>query len=131
VPGDRFTELLFFVRLFRSLRLEGLARAYEGYFNRISRHHHCDGPDVWQTRLAEARLELADSFPYFSERALHALDIGHYFGVPSLLAKKLLGRWILVPSRWNLALTERWLRPLYEEPLPRVGGYLFGVAYKA
>jgi SAM-dependent methyltransferase len=131
VPADTFTELLLFAQIFRRLRLEGPARAYERYFNRISRHHHCDGPDVWQGRLAEAGLQLTDSFYYFSEQALHALDLGHYFGVPSLVAKKLTGRWILSPTRWNLALTERWLRPLYEEPLPEVGAYLFLVSIKA
>ncbi len=131
VPGDRFTEFLFFPQLFRRLGLESLARDYERYFNRISRHQHCDGPEVWQDRLARAGLRLTHSFYYFSARANHALDLGHYTGVPSLLAKKLSGRWILVPQRWNLALTERWLRPLYEEPLPEVGAYLFFVAEKA
>jgi SAM-dependent methyltransferase len=130
VPGDRFTDLLFFTQLFRRLRLEGLARAYEGYFNRISRHHHNDGPEVWRERLVVARLRPVEHFYYFSERANHALDLGHYYGAPSLVAKKLFGRWILAPSRWNLALTERWLRPLYEEPLPEVGAYLFVVAEK-
>jgi SAM-dependent methyltransferase len=130
VPGDHFTELLFFTQLFRKWRLEGLARAYEAYFDRISRHRHCDGPQVWQARLAAAGLDLTASFYYFSARALHALDLGHYIGVPSLIAKKLSGRWILAPTRWNLALTERWLRPLYEEPLPAVGAYLFFVAEK-
>jgi SAM-dependent methyltransferase len=130
VPGDHFAELLFFSQLFRQLRFERLARAYEAYFNRISRHHHCDGPQVWQARLATAGLALTDFFYYFSSRALHALDLGHYMGAPSLIAKKLSGRWILAPARWNLALTERWLRPLYEEPLPTVGAYLFFVARK-
>ena len=131
VPADRFTERLFFTRLFRRLRLPRMASAYERYFNRISRHHHCDGPQVWHERLERVGLHLEDAFYYFSERALHALDLGHYFGLPSLVAKKLSGRWILVPARWNLALTERWLRPLYEEPLPQVGAYLFLIANKA
>lgn len=130
VPGDRFTELLFFTQLFRRLRLEILARAYERYFDRIARHHHCDGPAVWQGRLETAGLNLTACFEYFSARANHALDVGHYLGVPSLMAKKLFGRWILAPARWNLALTERWVRPLYEEPLPRVGAFLFLVAEK-
>lgn len=130
VPGDRFAKLLFFTQLFRRLRLEGLARAYERYFNRISRHHHCDGLATWEARLARAGLSVTDGFYYFSRRALHALDLGHYLGLPSLVAKRLLGRWILVPSRWNLAWTERWLRPLYHEPLPQVGAYLFVVAQK-
>ncbi len=130
VPGDHFTELLFFPQLFRRLHLEGMARVYERYFNRISRHHHCDGETVWRARLAEAGLQLDEAFYYFSARANHALDLGHYFGAPSLICKKLFGRWILVPRRWNLALTEKWLRPLYEEPLPPVGAYLFFVAHK-
>jgi len=125
VPSDHFTELLFFTQVFRRLGLERLAHSYERYFDRISRHHHCDGVEVWQARLAKAGLHLSDSFYYFSEQALHALDLGHYFGVPSLLTKKLFDRWILAPAQWNLVLTERWLRPLYEEPLPQVGAYLF------
>jgi SAM-dependent methyltransferase len=130
VPGDRFTELLLFPRLFRALRLERLAQAYERYFNRISRHHHCDPPEVWQERLAATDMRLVDQFAYFSARATGALDLGHYLGAPSLIAKRLFGRWILAPYRWNLALTESCLRPLYEEPLPDTGAYLFFVAEK-
>jgi len=130
VPGDHFTELLLFTQLFQRFRLESLAAAYQRYFDRISRHHHCDGPEVWQQRLEAAGLQLHDWFYYFSDRATHALDLGHYLGAPSLVAKKLFGQWILAPSRWNLALTERWLRPLYEEPLPATGAYLFFVAQR-
>ncbi len=75
-------------------------------------------------------MQVTESFYYFSARSLHALDVGHYLGAPSLVTKKIFGRWILSPSEWNLALTERWLRPLYEEPLPPVGAYLFVVAQK-
>jgi len=130
VPGDHFTELLLFTQFFRRLRLASLAAAYERYFDRISRHHHCDCPDAWRDRLEAAGLQLGGSFYYFSARATHALDLGHYLGAPSLVTKKLFGRWILAPNRWNLALTERWLRPLYEEPLPEIGAYLFFVAHR-
>ena len=130
VPSDHFTENLFFTQLFDRMRLKTASRAYERYFNRISRHHHCDGVDVWRARLLRAGMRLANSTPYFSERALHALDLGHYLGVPNLVSKKLFGRWVLVPARWNLAPAERWLRPLYEESLPDVGAYLFLVADK-
>jgi SAM-dependent methyltransferase len=133
VPSEHFTEFLFFSGLFGRMGLEGLARAYEGYFNRISRHHHCIGPDEWRGHLGQAGLKLTDFFYYFSERAHHALDVGHYVGLPNLIAKRLTGRWVLIPSHRNpvLAATERWLRPLYEEPLPEVGAYLFLVAEKA
>lgn len=133
VPSDHFTRLLLFPGLLRRLRWEGGARAYERYFNRISRHHHCDGQELWQARLARAGLEISHSFYYFSARAHHALDLGHYLGVPNLVARKLLGRWVLFPTLRNpvLALSERWLRPLYGEPLPQIGAYLFFVARKA
>lgn len=132
VPSDRFAELLYFPQLFRRLRLGGLARAYERYFNRISRHHHCDGADLWEERLERVGLRLDSSFYYFSEKAHHALDVGHYLGAPNLVAKKLTGRWVVFPTRKNpvLALSERWLRPLYEEPLPASGAYLFFIAGK-
>jgi SAM-dependent methyltransferase len=131
VPGDHFTELLFFPQTFRRLGLESLARGYERYFNRISRHHHCDGPEIWQSRLTAVGLKIMQSCAYFSAQAHHALDVGHYLGAPSLITKKLVGRWIVAPTSWNLALTEHWLRPLYEEPLPKVGAYLFFVTQKA
>lgn len=131
-PSDRFGEMLFFSRRLRRLRLTPLARAYERYFNRIARHHHCDGPQVWQARLVRAGFHMADAFYYFSARANQVLDVGHYLGVPNLIAKKLFGRWVLFPSRWNpvLALSYRVLRSLYEEPLPPVGACLFVVAEK-
>lgn len=132
VPSDYFHELLLGSTVFERVHLENLARAYEGYFNRISRHHHCIGPEEWRARLTKAGLKLTTCFYYFSERAHHALDLGHYMGVPNLIAKRLTGRWVLFPSRRNpiLVATERWLRPLYEEPLPEVGAYLFLVAEK-
>jgi SAM-dependent methyltransferase len=133
VPSEAFAGLLFFTQLFRHLRCEGLARGYERYFNRIARHHHCDGPDVWQARLRRVGLEVTSSFYYFSARANHLLDLGHYLGLPNLINRKLLGRWVLFPSRRNpiLAVTERWLRPVYEEPLPELGACLFFVMRKA
>ncbi len=133
VPSDHFTGMLFFSQLLSQLRLKRLARAYGRYFNRIARHHHCDSPLVWQARVRRAGLHLVDAFYYFSARANHVLDLGHYWGVPNLIARKLFGRWILFPSRWNpvLSVTDRLLRPLYEEPLPLVGACLFLVAEKA
>ncbi len=139
VPGEHFSELLLFPQLFRTLRLAPLARAYERYFNRVSRHQHCDGVACWQERLEAHQFRVAYCFAYFSARAHHALDLWHYLGAPSLVAQWLAGRWILVPTRWNLALTERILRPLYEEevaslegdaPLRDAGAYLFFVAVR-
>jgi hypothetical protein len=46
------------------------------------------------------------------------------------VAHSLTGHWVLAPNRANLALTERLLRPFYEESLPSRGAYLFFIARK-
>ena len=63
--------------------------------------------------------------------ALQTLEWWHYWGLPALVTKSLTGRWLLSPTRANLALTEKWMRPFYEEPLPKKGAYLFVIARKA
>jgi SAM-dependent methyltransferase len=130
VPGPNFLPFLSIGRALDRVGLRPLGDAYRRFFNRISRHYHCDGADVWEQRLRAAGLRLVRWWPYFTQQALAALEWGHYLGLASLLCKKLTGHWVLWPSRINLWLTERLLRPLYEEPLPREGAYLFFVACK-
>lgn len=126
VPSEHFLDYL-------SIQLP----AYRSFFNRISRHHHCDSPATWRARLATAGLRLERHWYYFSRQALQALEWGHYFGAPSAVAKALTGRWVIAPTRGNLWLTERLLRPLYDAPEQRSAGgelregaYLFCVASK-
>jgi SAM-dependent methyltransferase len=130
VPSDHFLEFLSISGGLRRVGLRGLAQSYETFFNRISRHHHCDGPEVWRGRLAAAGLTLERHWYYFSPAALRALEWGHYFGLPAAVAHALTGRWVLAPTRANLALTERLLRGYYAEPLPAQGAYLFFIARK-
>ncbi len=130
VPGANFLPFLSVGRALDAIRLRPLADAYRRFFNRISRHHHCDDADTWRSRLTSAGLTLEHWWPYFSRGALTALEWGHYFGLPALVTKKLTGRWVLWPSRANLWLTERLLRRYYQEPLPQAGAYLFIVARK-
>jgi SAM-dependent methyltransferase len=130
VPSDYFLRFLSISGTLHQAGLHGPAGAYEAFFNRISRHHHCDGPDVWRQRLATAGMRLEKYWYYFSPAALHALEWGHYFGLPAAIAHSLTGHWVLAPTRANLVLTERMLRPLYEERLPDQGAYLFFVARK-
>jgi SAM-dependent methyltransferase len=123
-PSEHFTHWL--------LGANVLGDRYRRWFNRISRHHHCDGPDVWRARLEGAGFQVEAIWHYFSPRALQTLELGHYFGLPNLISKKLFGRWVLFPSRRNplLRLLDAALRPIYDEPLPEAGAYLFGVARK-
>lgn len=129
-PSDYFLPFLSISGAFHKIGWHSPARAYESFFNRISRHHHCDGPETWRVRLEASGLRMEKHWYYFSAGALRALEWGHYFGLPAALTHALTGRWLLSRSRANLALTERLLRPFYKEPLPAQGAYLFVIARK-
>jgi SAM-dependent methyltransferase len=130
VPGPNFRQFLSVARAMDALHLRGFAEAYRRLFDRISRHHYYNTPEEWTERLSRAGLRVERWWSYFSPAALAVLEWGHPLGLPSVLAKKLTGRWLLVPTRWNLALTAALLRRYYEEPLPPQGAYLFFVARK-
>ncbi|MCX7681573.1 MAG: class I SAM-dependent methyltransferase [Anaerolineae bacterium] len=117
VPGPEFLPRLSLACLLDRMGLRPLGRLYRRFFHRVSRHYHYDGPAIWEQRLHAVGLTLERWWPYFSPRALAALEWGHYLGLPSLVCKKLTGRWILAPTRTNLWLTERLIRPIYRETL--------------
>ncbi len=123
-PSEHFTDWLAGAQVFGD--------SYRRWFNRISRHAHCDSPDQWKARLTQAGFITEHIWYYFSPKALRTLELGHYLGLPNLLSKKLFGKWVVWPSRKNpiLRLIYATLKPLYNEPLPVVGAYLFGVARK-
>lgn len=122
VPNERYLSELSLARLFGG--------PYREWFRRMSRVEHADGPQVWQERLERAGFRLERWWHYFSPVAMRALEWGHYFGLPSLVARKLTGRWILAPTKWNLWLTEQFVRR-YASPEPRQDGvFTFYVAVR-
>ncbi len=115
VPNHNFLPQLSIGRFFDRIGWQSAARAYRRFFNRISRHHHCDDPQTWKTRLAQAGFEVVRCWHYFSPKALAVLEWGHYFGLPSLVSRKLFGRWILARRGWNIALPRAITEPYYRE----------------
>jgi SAM-dependent methyltransferase len=113
-PNHRFLAELSIGQFFDRMGVSQLGDAYRRFFNRISRHHHSDSPEVWQERLQQAGFLLQSWWYYFPPPALQVMEWGHYFGLPSLIIKALTGRWILAPYHWNLALTERFTRHYYQ-----------------
>jgi SAM-dependent methyltransferase len=113
-PNHRFLSGLSVSNSLDRVGLRPLGDAYRSFFNRIARHVHCDPPEVWQGRLEAAGFELERYWHYYSPGALHVTEWGHYFGLPSLVAHRLTGRWIIAPTRWNLALTYRLAQRAYD-----------------
>ena len=100
------------------------------WFRKIQRVRHSDHPDVWEERLERAGFKLERWWHYFSPDALRVLEWGHYFGLPSLVAKALTGNWIISPTKWNLFLTENYIRKYASTAPIENGTYTFYIARK-
>lgn len=129
VPNNKFTKELSFAKFLQRIGLKRMANSYRNWFNKISRHYHCDPPEIWEERLSNNKFVIERYWHYFSPKALSVLEWGHYFGLPSLVAKTLFGKWILMKRRWNFGLIEKYLRSLYNaENMNSDGCYTFYVA---
>jgi SAM-dependent methyltransferase len=125
VPGPGYREHLSVSGILERSGLRALGRAYEDWFMRMSATVNLMDEAGWRQALKEAGFELEFGLPYFSPQALRMLEWGHYLGAPCLLARRLTGRWIIVQRRWNLALTERYVRKYYDEGSRPDGTYAF------
>ena len=122
VPNSRYLTELSISKI--------LGKGYTEWFRKISRTQHADEPPLWQARLERAGFTLERWWHYFSPASLHVLEWGHYFGVPSVVARMLTGKWIIAPAKWNLALVEMFTRKYAStEPLED-GTYTFFIARK-
>ncbi len=129
VPSENFLANLSISSFFDRVDLKKLGDAYRGFFNRISRHYHCDPAAVWGERLEEAGFEMVKWWNYFPPAALHTLEWGHYFGLPSFLIHLLTRHWIVVQEKWNLWLTRKAIERHYlDDPLDPKGSYTFYIA---
>jgi SAM-dependent methyltransferase len=127
-PNHNFLPSLSVGRGLDKLKLRKLANRYRAFFNRISRHHHCDSPEVWQNRLEQAGFTLEKHWSYFPPEAIRLFEWGHYLGLPSLIWRRLTGRWNLVKARWNFALIEPLVRKYYTLTPDEHGSMTFFIA---
>jgi len=130
-PGAPFYFCVPNPRYFSSLSLTKVfGKPYENWFRKISRVHHADEPDVWEARLNRAGFTLEKWWHYFSPASMRVLEWGHYFGLPSVVAKALTGNWVISRTKWNLAPTESYVKP-YASPKPvDDGAFTFYIARK-
>ncbi len=127
-PNHRFNENLWGGELFRKWKMPGLANLYVKFYNSIARHEYCDSPETWKRRLAIAGFSLEKTWDYFPPHALHILEWGHLFGLPSLFWRKLTGHWILLRQRWNLIIPWHLTRRFMDHPICNEGTMSFYIA---
>ena len=131
VPNHQFLGNLSVSNFIDRIHIHVLANAYRAFFNKISRHHHCDSPEVWEKRLDENGFTIIKYWHYFSPGAFHTLEWGHYFGFPSWVLHWITRKWILCPRKWNLIIPEKICRRYYEEPAEQPkGSYTFYIAQR-
>lgn len=99
VPSEYFPRYLLGSTLLQKAHLGRAAGYYETFMNRVSRHIHIRPKADWQQWLEDAGFEVVESRYYFSRLNTMALDVSHYISIPSLITKKLLGRWVLWPEK--------------------------------
>jgi SAM-dependent methyltransferase len=128
VVGDRFPRDLLGSWLLECAGLDG-AR-YGAWFNRISYHFNTLSRAAWTERFARAGFSVVAARPYLSAAALKLFDASHYYGAPSLITKKLTGRWLLAPPLTPNLLWEPLLRRIYLAPPGDDGPYYFFVLRK-
>ena len=130
VPNPAYLSELSIPAWLHRAGLHALGESYRSWFRRMSRVEHAEPADVWQAWLEAAGFCLDKWWNYFSPRSMRVLEWGHYFGAPTLIPHALTGRWILAPSRWNLALTELLVRPYAQAVEDPQGTFTFYVARK-
>jgi SAM-dependent methyltransferase len=116
VPNPGYLAHLALPAWFEKAGFRSFGERYRGWFRSVTRVEHLAWEDEWREWLERAGLELQGTLRYFPPAAMRVLEWGHYLGLPSLVARKLTGRWILAPAHWNLWLTARAVRPYYDSP---------------
>jgi ubiquinone/menaquinone biosynthesis C-methylase UbiE len=124
VPSPNYERFLLGYSIPQALRLGALARAYGGFMTRISYHYHYYSPEEWSRRLAAKGFSVRE-WRYYGSPATHRMiDLGHYLSAPSLLSRKLTGRWVLFPSKPVLGFQRAVLHRFYAEETPAAGAYI-------
>lgn len=124
VPSPNYEPFLLGCTLLRALRLGPLEALYAHWMTRISHHYHYYPPEEWQRRLSSRGLAVLEWQYYFSRAAHRVFDLSHYLSAPSLLVRRLTGRWILFPRKPGVGLQRALLDRYYREENVTEGAYI-------
>lgn len=120
VPSEHYQSFLLGSKVLGRLGLSSLSRAYPRWFNRYAPHFHLLPPERWEEMLKGAGLEVMRHNYYFSARATQLFEALHYWSVPSLLTRRLFGRWTLIPRWRSLSLMKGLVSKFYREEAPNL-----------
>ncbi len=128
VPSDRFDHYSLGYQGLSSLGLTRAAERYRRLFNGFWRHHHYFTPDGWRSLFGRNGFTVVASQEYCPKEVCLTNDFLVPFGGPSMVAKKLTGRWMPVKTlrRFYAPVLSRAVAPLLRvDPALEGGGILF------
>jgi len=106
VPTDQHNQNLWTAQMLDRVGAQGLAQRYRDWFTRVQVHFHMYAPDEWQRRIEAHGFKVTFRRGYLSPRATYYLELGHYYGAPDVVARKLTGKWVVWPWRPLFAVEE-------------------------
>lgn len=115
VPTDRLNQNLLVAQMLDRMGLRGAAKRYREWFRRMQVHYHLHAPDEWQRRVEAVGFKVIYRREYLSPKATQLLELGHYYGVPNLIARKVFGKWVVWAWRPRFFLEEKVLTPRVAE----------------
>jgi len=131
VPTDQLNRNLVVAAALDRVGAKGQAAHYREWFKTMQVHYHMYSPDEWQRRLESHGFKVTLRRGYVSPRATRYLELGHYYGAPNLLTRKVTGKWVAWAWRPRFVLEEAVLAPcVLEEDVPN-SSCCFFVAEKA
>ncbi|MAG94603.1 MAG: SAM-dependent methyltransferase [Planctomycetaceae bacterium] len=128
VPTNRFDQYTVGYQILSRLRLKGLAKRFQAFFNRFWHHFHFYRPDDWERMFRENGFRVVERKEYGRKSLCLLNDAMAPLCLPSFCAKKFLNRWVLFPKlhrvlmQGPVALLNRVLK---RSPESRKGGLLF------
>jgi SAM-dependent methyltransferase len=116
VPTDQLERNLLLPRLMRGIGLRGLAQGYTDWFRKAQVHFHLLSPADWRKALERHGLTVTESRGYMSANATRYFELGHYYGLPNVISRRLTGEWVLFPWRPRFMAEEGLLQRFVDEP---------------
>lgn len=118
VPTPRLNDELGINRALLSVGLRRGALRYRRWFTAVQRHTHMLSPTGWEGVLEAAGFEVDANIGYMGARAARLFDLGHFAGVPNLVTRAVIGRWVVWPWRPRFVIGERLAAPAVAERDP-------------
>ena len=115
VPTDQLNKNLLVAATLDRAGAKGQAMRYREWFRTMQVHYHMYTPDEWQHRIEAHGLKVTLRRGYVSPQATRYLELGHFYGVPNLISRKVTGNWVIWPWRPRFALEETVLGPRVAE----------------